>query len=146
MKGAGNLLAIGVYLPDSDICIATGLFIVENRELILWSWSTRTEYRHCNPTELMTWTVMQKAMQMGCTVFPIGGGSDFKTKFGARPDLTKIRWIRSRYRWLTGARDIAEKCYRWQQAVRGNLARRRINQHFPIAHDAEPAGRQSIRP
>lgn len=136
MKEGGNLLAVSVCLPDSDICVATGLFIVENGELILWAWSTRTEHRHCNPTELMTWTVMQKAMERGCTSFQIGGGSDFKLKFGAHPDLTKIRWVRSRYKWLTGARDIAERCYRLQQSIRGTLARRKINSHSAASDKA----------
>mgnify|MGYP003578671967 CR=1 FL=1 len=145
MKEAGDLLAIGVYLPDSDICIATGLFTVENKELILWAWTTRTKYRQYNPTELMTWTVMQKAMEMGCIVFQIGGGSDFKTKFGAYPDLSKIRWVRSRYKWLTGARDIAEKCYRWQQAVRGHLARRRISKKFSAVVNEDSEEQKTVQ-
>lgn len=145
MKKAGNMLAIGVYLPDSDTCIATGLFIVSHGELILWAWSTRTAFRQYNPTELMTWTVMQKAMEMGCVDFSIGGGSDFKTKFGAHPDLSKIRWIRSRYKWLTGMRDIAERCYRWQQSVRGVLARRRINSKGPVAEAPEPVSAQTVQ-
>jgi hypothetical protein len=142
MKRAGNLLAIAVYLPGGEICIATGLFTAENKELILWSWSHRTEYRSYNATELMTWTVMKKAMEMGCTIFQIGGGSEFKTKFGAYQDLNKYRWVRSRYKWLTGARDIAEKCYRWQQSVRGQIAKRGIEEKFPSA-SADPSAQET---
>lgn len=126
MKKSGNLIALGVFPPDSDVCVATGLFIVGNKELILWSWTYRTKYRDLNPTEFMTWTAMLRGMEMGCTVMPLGGGrEEFKTKFGADTVETKHRWVRSRYKWMMGARDLAERCYRWQQSVRGELVRRR---------------------
>jgi hypothetical protein len=54
------------------------------------------------------------------------GLGDFKAKFGAEVDQTKYRWVRSRYRWLLLARNMAARGYRWQQAVRGRLARLRL--------------------
>jgi CelD/BcsL family acetyltransferase involved in cellulose biosynthesis len=125
MRDAGALLAVSVLLPDG-VSIATGLFTVDGRELLLWSWAHRTAYRWFRPTELLTWTVMQRAMAQGCVTFDFMGLGDFKTKFGAELDLTKRRWVRSRYRWLTSARDLAERGYRWQQSVRGRLARIRM--------------------
>ena len=125
MRAAGKLLAVSVSLPDG-VSIATGLFTMDGRELLLWSWAHRTAYRWFRPTELMTWTVMQRAMDAGCVTFDLMGLGDFKTKFGAELDTTKQRWVRSRYRWLTSARDLAERGYRWQQGVRGRLARIRM--------------------
>ena len=126
MKAAGKLLAIEVNLPGDGKSIATGLFTVENRELLLWMWTHRTEYRWYRPTELLIWRVIQKAMQQGCVAFDFMGRGDFKANFGAQLDTSKYRWVRSRYNWLADARDIAEKCYRWQQSVRGKLTRRRM--------------------
>jgi glycosyltransferase involved in cell wall biosynthesis/predicted ATP-grasp superfamily ATP-dependent carboligase len=123
MKAAGSLLAIAVYLEDEGPCIATGMFTVHGRELLLSMWTHRTRYRWYRPTELMTWTVMQKAMALGCDNFDLMGRGDFKAKFGATPDASKRRWVWSRYAWLTAARDLAEKGYRWQQGIRGRLAR-----------------------
>jgi hypothetical protein len=125
MQAAGKLLAISVYLPDGAN-IATGLFTVACGELLLWSWAHRTAHRWFRPTELLTWTVMTRAMAAGCTTFDLMGLGDFKTKFGAELDTTKQRWVRSRYRWLTRARDLAERGYRWQQSVRGRVARLRM--------------------
>lgn len=125
MRSAGRLLAASVALPDG-VSIATGLFTADGRELLLWSWAHRTAYRWFRPTELMTWTVMQRAMAAGCATFDLMGLGEFKTKFGAALDTTKQRWVRSRYRWLTSARDLAERGYRWQQGVRGRLARMRM--------------------
>src|SRR2546428_14081665 len=125
MHAAGKLLAISVSLPDG-VNIATGLFTMDGRELLLWSWAHRTAHRWFRPTELLTWTVMTRAMAAGCTTFDLMGLGDFKTKFGAELDTTKQVWVRSRYRWLTRARDLAERGYRWQQSVRGRFARMRM--------------------
>jgi hypothetical protein len=122
MRDAGNLLAVSVYLPNR-VNIATGMFTIEGSELLLWTWAHRTKYRWHRPTELMTWSVMQRAMEAGCVTFDLMGLGDFKTKFGAELDNRKYRWVRSRYRWLSGMRDLAAKGLRWQQTVRGRVAR-----------------------
>jgi len=123
MREAGNLLAISVYLPDRCTNIATGMFSMDGKELLLWMWAHRESHRWYRPTELMTWTVMQRAMAAGCTSCDFMGDGDFKAKFGAELEGTKYRWVWSRYRWLTASRDLAEKAYRWQQALRGRTAR-----------------------
>jgi hypothetical protein len=122
LRAAGNLLAVSVYLPNR-VNIATGMFTVEGSELLLWTWAHRTKYRWHRPTELMTWSVMQRALEVGCETFDLMGIGDFKTKFGAELDNRKYRWVRSRYRWLAGMRDLAAKGLRWQQVLRGRMAR-----------------------
>jgi hypothetical protein len=123
LRDAGNLLAVSVYLPQEPVSIATGMFTVEGSELLLWTWAHRARYRWYRPTELMTWRVMQRAMERGCQSFDLMGLGDFKTKFGAEVDHRKYRWVRSRYRWLTGMRDLAAKGLQWQQALRGRVVR-----------------------
>src|SRR6266566_4780073 len=83
----------------------------------------RTRYRWYRPTELMTWTVMQRALQAGYLTFDLNGEGAFKEKFGAVPDATKHRWVLSDPPWLTSLRFWAERGYRVQQAIRGHLAR-----------------------
>jgi hypothetical protein len=123
LRDAGNLLAVSVYLPGEQSSIASGIFTVEAKELLLWTWAHRFKHRWHRPTELMTWTVMQRALALGCETFDLMGLGDFKTKFGAELDDRKYRWVKSRYRWLTGMRDLAAKGLQWQQAVRGRVAR-----------------------
>ena len=96
---------------------------IEGKELLLWTWAHRFKHRWYRPTELMTWAVMQRALSLGCESFDLMGLGDFKTKFGAELDHRKYRWVRSRYWWLTGMRDLAAKGLQWQQAVRGRVAR-----------------------
>jgi hypothetical protein len=122
MRDSGNLVAVSVYLP-SRVNIATGMFTIEGTELLLWTWAHRTKYRWHRPTELMTWTVMQRALEQGCETFDLMGLGEFKTKFGADLDNRKYRWVRSRYRWLLGMRDFAARGLQWQHTVRGHVAR-----------------------
>ncbi|HEX2248800.1 MAG TPA: GNAT family N-acetyltransferase [Gemmatimonadales bacterium] len=123
LRDSGNLLAVSVTLPDTATVIATGMFTIEGTELLLWTWAHRSEHRWYRPTELMTWRVMQRAMEAGCQTFDLMGLGEFKTKFGAELDNRKYRWVRSRYRWLTGMRDLAAKGLQWQQSFRGRLGR-----------------------
>jgi CelD/BcsL family acetyltransferase involved in cellulose biosynthesis len=125
MRDAGCLAGVSVYLPDGRTNIATGTFTIEGKEAVLWMWAHRTRYRWYRPTELMTWTVMQRAMAAGCVSFDFMGRGDFKAVFGAVPEGGKYRWVRSRYGWLTPVRNLAQRGFRWQQGLRGRLARRR---------------------
>jgi hypothetical protein len=122
LRASGALVAVSVYLPNR-VNIATGMFSIEGRELLLWTWAHRSEYRWHRPTELMTWSVMQRAIHAGCESFDLMGLGEFKTKFGAELDTRKYRWVRSRYRWLLGVRDLAARGLQWQQQVRGRMAR-----------------------
>jgi predicted ATP-grasp superfamily ATP-dependent carboligase len=123
MKQSGNLVAVSVSLPDGGPCIATGTFTIEGRELLLWMWAHRTRYRWYRPTELMTWTVMQKAMEAGCHTLDLMGRGDFKPKLGAILNEDGSCWIWSRYQLLTQIRLLAKEAYKWQQSVRGRRAR-----------------------
>ena len=122
-RDAGSLIAVSVYLPDGSTNIATGMFTIEGTELLLWTWAHRAEFRWYRPTELMTWTVMQRAIAAGCDSFDLMGLGEFKTKFGAELDERKYRWVRSRYRWLGHLRDLAASGLHLQQVVRGRIAR-----------------------
>jgi D-aspartate ligase len=133
LRDAGNLVALSVYLPGGRTNIATGLFFIEGKELLLWMWAHREHYRWYRPTELMTWAAMERAVERGCDTFDLMGRGDFKAKFGAEPDATKTRWLRSRSRWLQGARKLASIGYYAQQAVRGRFKKlaRRLTHRVP---------------
>jgi hypothetical protein len=117
----GNLLPISILLPDESTSIATGIFLIDGKELYFWQWAHRTEYRWYCPSELLMWTAMQKGMEAGCVTFDMSGGGRAKIKFGAVPDDNNHRWIRSRYEWLAALRDLARAGYRWQQRARGRF-------------------------
>jgi hypothetical protein len=120
---AGNLVAVSVRLPSEGVSIATAIFSIEGKELLLWSWAHRTKHGWQRATQLMIWTVMKHALSQGCESFELLGQGDFDSTFSAELDNRKYRWVRSRYRWLTGMRDLAAKGLQWHQVVRGRVAR-----------------------
>jgi CelD/BcsL family acetyltransferase involved in cellulose biosynthesis len=140
LRDAGTLAAISVSLPDGTGPIATGIFTIESRELMLWQWAHRTAHRWYRPTELMTWTVMQRAMAAGCDTFDLMGGGEFKARFGAQREYPHWRWIRSRHRWIAVARDVAAACYSWQHAIRGRLRQQCLGRDELTDGRAEPEG------
>ena len=97
--------------------------MIEGQELHLWAWAHRTLYGSYSPMALLTWTVMRKGMEAGCVTLDLAGGGDAKLKYGAVMDRSLHHWMWSRYEWLAQLRDGAEKAYRWQQRLRGRLAR-----------------------
>jgi predicted ATP-grasp superfamily ATP-dependent carboligase len=142
LRDAGRLIAVSASLPGGRVPIATGTFFIENRELSLWMWAHRTHYRWYRPTELMTWTVMQRAMDAGCESFDLMGGGEFKAKLGAEADWTKMRWMRSRPRWLGTARSAARTGFRLQQVVRGQVtavARKAVAPRHATGSARQPA-------
>jgi CelD/BcsL family acetyltransferase involved in cellulose biosynthesis len=141
MKTSGNLVAVSVCLPNNGPNIATGMFTIEGRELLLWMWTHRTEFRWYRPTELMTWSVMKRAMELGCDTLDFMGRGDFKAKFGAELEYTKHRWSWSRYEWLAISRTLAMRAYKSQQAVRGRLIRRALFHDQTIP---SPRGHQKL--
>jgi hypothetical protein len=126
-------VAVSVHLPDGGACIATGTFTIEGKELLLWMWAHRTQYRWYRPTDLMTWTVMQIAMDAGCVSLDLMGRGEFKPKLGAELFEDRNCWIWSRYRWLTQVRLLAGKGYKWQQSFRGRKARRALFNQLGVA-------------
>jgi glycosyltransferase involved in cell wall biosynthesis len=142
MRAEGKLIAVSAHAPDGA-SIATGMFVMDGRELLLWSWAHRTAHRSYRPTELLTWTVIKRALAAGCDTFDLMGLGEFKTKFGAVLDTSGTRWVRSRHRWITRTRDLASLVYRWQQAIRGRIARVRMFGWGRLPVDSEHAAKPS---
>lgn len=122
-RGA-NLLTISVHLPGGQECIATGIFLLGGDELYLWGWAHRREYGSMCPIELLTWTAMKRASEIGCRIFDLAGGGSAKKKYGGVSDETTYRWIWSKNPFLPLLREKARKMYRWQQSVRGGFKKK----------------------
>ena len=146
MRDAGHLAAASVYLPDGRTRVATATFTIAGGELLLWMWAHRTRHRWYRGTEMMTWAVMRRAMAAGCTSVDFMGRGDFKAVFGAAPDGRKQRWVRSRLPVLTYARDVAQKGFRWQQSVRGRLARLRLERSGALTEATGDGGPRDVTP
>ena len=116
-----HLLPISVFLPDTNECIASGIFLTANHEAYLWGWAHRQEYGSYCPIELLTWTAMEIAMQRGCTSLDFGGLGKAKTKYNSVLDNDNKRWMISSIPGLIQSRFATRQAYRWQQKIRGQI-------------------------
>jgi ribosomal protein S18 acetylase RimI-like enzyme len=138
MRPSGRLLTVALRKPDDGRCIGSGVFLIGGNEMHLWTWAHREEFGRLHPIELITWIAMQKAMEAGCTTLDLSGGGHAKTKYGPLPDETNVRWLRSRYRWMSEARRLAVRGYRLQQSARGRAAR--------LIADRRARGKRATKP
>lgn len=123
LRETDALLPVSIYLPDKEVCIATGIFLIANRELCSWGWAHRYEYGSLCPVELLTWTAMERAIGLGCTSFDLSGGGDAKGKYGGVPDSGIVRWTFSSVPGLLLGREAARRLYRAWQKLKGGLSR-----------------------
>jgi CelD/BcsL family acetyltransferase involved in cellulose biosynthesis len=123
LRETDSLLPVSVYLADKEMCVATGIFLVANRELCLWGWAHRHEYGSYCPVELLTWTAIEKAMGLGCRSFDLFGGGKAKEKYGGARDYGIVRWMHSSLPGLIAGREAAKRIYRRRQKLKGGLLR-----------------------
>jgi hypothetical protein len=122
-KDTGALLPVSVYLADGETCVATGIFLVRSPELFLWGWAHRNEYGSYCPVQLLTWTAMEKAIQLGCRSFDLFGPGKAKKKTGGVLDHGTVRWMYSPVPGLMAGREVARRLYRRWQRVKASLSR-----------------------
>jgi Acetyltransferase (GNAT) domain len=121
LNSSDNLLAISIFLPEGEKCIATGIYLIANHEMYLWGWAHLKEYGSFYPIELLTWTAMEIAIQRGCAVLDFGGLGKAKKKYNALLDDRNRRWMKSTLPGMIEIRFLARRVYRWQQKLRGNI-------------------------
>lgn len=122
-KDTGSLLPVSVYLADGETCVATGIFLVRSPELFLWGWAHKQEYGSYCPVQFLTWTAMEKGMQLGCRTFDLFGPGKAKKKTGGVLDQGIVRWMYSPVPGLMAGREVARRLYRRWQRVTAGLSR-----------------------
>jgi CelD/BcsL family acetyltransferase involved in cellulose biosynthesis len=104
---SGRLLLARALAPDGR-SIATGIFPAMNGTAYFWGGASRRRDQILRPNEALFWYAMRFWKQRGMTVMDMGGGGDYKRKYGPR-ELTVPFFRRSRLPGLMRMRDVAEK-------------------------------------
>ena len=105
------------------ICIATGIFPGFGTTAHFWGGASWRQYQRLCPNEPLTWYAMRYWKARGLTRFDMGGGGNYKEKFG--PEPVKVpRFMRSRIGLLITARHAAKKAARARQHLRARLGPR----------------------
>lgn len=117
LEGTGRLLLLRALDPDARP-IATGIFLAFNETAHFWGGASIRERQVLRPNEAIFWYAMRWARQKGCTVLDMGGGGEYKRRYGAQ-ELWVPRFRCSRIMMLSVLRNAAEAVVDARQSMRG---------------------------
>jgi CelD/BcsL family acetyltransferase involved in cellulose biosynthesis len=117
----GHLLLLRAR-DRSGHCVATGIFPHMNGVIYFWGGASWRRTQELRPNEALQWHAMKIARQRGLHTYDMGGGGEYKRKYGGREIM--VPWFRkSKYPWFCHMRAIAEVGYKVSQRCMGQLNR-----------------------
>jgi hypothetical protein len=115
VEPSGRLLLLRAVSPEGE-SIATGIYPVCDDFGYFWGGASWREHQIMRPNEALFWHAIQEFKRRGVRLFDLGGGGEYKRKYGAeetiRPFLRK-----SRLPGIMGLRNLAARVY-WRMATR----------------------------
>ena len=119
LEPTGRLLLLRARDPQGE-CIATGIFPAMNGTMYFWGGASWREHQILRPNEYLMWHAMRFWKQRGVEWCDLGGGAEYKRKYGPR-EIAVPFFRASRYRVLAGARQIAKRGVRLRLAALGRV-------------------------
>jgi hypothetical protein len=120
---SGRLLLVRARNAEG-VCIATAIFPAMNGAAYFLGGASWRQHQNLRPNEAIMWHAMRYWKARGIERFDVGGGLDYKRKYG--PSEYSIPILRkSRFRALTGMRNAAKEAYALRQRAAGQLRRLR---------------------
>jgi len=103
----GRLLLLRARDPEGK-CIGTGIFPTHGRTMYFWGGASWRAHQGFNPNEAIIWHAMRHAKRRGAEAFDMGGGGEYKRKYGGE-ELVVPHLVRSRFPGLRTMRDLAKR-------------------------------------
>ncbi len=119
LQPTGDLLLIRVMTPDGR-CVASGIVVGRNRIAVNWGAAFYRADSDLHPNEVFWWAALRHWRERGVSIYDMGGGGDYKAKYGGVEMPTYV-FHRSRFAVLRHGRSAVRILVRAQQI----LARRR---------------------
>jgi CelD/BcsL family acetyltransferase involved in cellulose biosynthesis len=101
----GRLLLLRARNPEGE-CIATAIFPAMNSTAYFWGGASWRSHQRLHPNEALFWYAMRYWRERGVTTLDMGGGGDYKRKFGV-VDLAVPHITHSRFAGLASMRAAA---------------------------------------
>jgi CelD/BcsL family acetyltransferase involved in cellulose biosynthesis len=139
LEPAGHLLMLRALEPGGER-MATAIFPFGEGFAYFWGGASWRRHQIHRPNESIFWHAIRDFKKRGIPLLDMGGGGDFKRKFGPlERDIPSLR--RSRVPGLMAARDLAATFY-WRKAT-GTLTKRapRRASRAATAADSRPPRR-----
>jgi len=116
---SGRLLLLRARNAEG-VCVATGIYPAFNRAMYFWGGASLRQFQILQPNEAIQWFAMRYWKERGVTACDMGGGGEYKTKYGGSPLV--LPWCRcSRIGWVAVARDIAQKSHSAVRRLTGRV-------------------------
>jgi CelD/BcsL family acetyltransferase involved in cellulose biosynthesis len=110
VEPSGNLLMLRAVAPDGER-IATALFPAREEFAYFWGGAMWRSHQSLRPNEAIFWHAIRHFRERGVRLFDLGGGADYKRKFGG--PRTSIPYVRkSRVPGMLALRDLAAYVYK----------------------------------
>ena len=107
---AGNLLMLRAVAQDGER-IATALFPAGEEFAYFWGGASWRSHQILRPNEAIFWHAIRHFRERGVRMLDLGGGGDYKRKYGAPEKL--IPYVRkSRVPGMVALRDLAARVYK----------------------------------
>jgi CelD/BcsL family acetyltransferase involved in cellulose biosynthesis len=105
LEPTGRLLLLRAVSPEGE-AIATGIFPAMNGTAYFWGGASWESHRILRPNEAIFWHAIRHWRDRGVTLMDLGGGGDYKRKFGPR-ELSVPHFRKSRVPGLGALREAA---------------------------------------
>jgi CelD/BcsL family acetyltransferase involved in cellulose biosynthesis len=103
---------------DDGRCIASGIFPAMNDTMYFWGGASWRQYQILRPNEAIQWHAMQYWKARGIQHYDMGGGGEYKRKYGGREIC--VPWFRkSKYRFIASLRVAAQELVKTSQQISG---------------------------
>jgi CelD/BcsL family acetyltransferase involved in cellulose biosynthesis len=122
----GQLLMVRVRAPDGR-CVASGIAIGRGRVAVNWGAAFYRADSSLHPNEVFWWTAIRHWRSQGATLYDMGGGGDYKAKYGG-VEVPTYTFHRSRFRVLSLGRSAVRRLVRARQILAGRLSGRSVMQ------------------
>ena len=114
VEPGGRLLMLRALSPE-DEPIASGIFPIAPGFAYFWGGASWRSGQIMRPNEAIFWHAMREAKRRGAPFFDLGGGGEYKRKFGGRP--VAVPFVRSsKLPGLMSMRKLAARFY-WRAAT-----------------------------
>jgi CelD/BcsL family acetyltransferase involved in cellulose biosynthesis len=110
VEPSGNLLMLRAVAPEGER-IATAIFPAREEFAYFWGGAMWRSHQILRPNEAIFWYAIRHFRERGVQMLDLGGGADYKRKFGAPEKL--IPYVRkSRVPGMLALRDLAAYVYK----------------------------------
>ena len=110
VEPSGNLLMLRAVTPDGER-IATALFPACEDFAYFWGGASVRTHLGMRPNEAIFWHAIRHLRERGVAALDMGGGGDYKLKFGG-PEKPVPRLQKARVPGMLAARDLAAHLYK----------------------------------